>query len=128
MTTHHTDEKKPARGGSLPAQNLAAATGEELDVKIAKIVFGVDGEATKEWPWGVPPFSIDRNWSAAVIGRMLVHHAADKFNSALERRALIWGWEKIERSINIPALIIVLTPDEICNAALEAIQEFHSEE
>ncbi|MFZ7337553.1 hypothetical protein ACLS0R_14990 [Comamonas jiangduensis] len=130
MTTHHTDEKKPAdAGGRLEAQaskpTLCDDAATELDVQIAQLVFGVDSSATQVWPWGVPPFSTDRNWCAAVVGRMLAHQAASEFDTELERRALLWGWKNDGEKKNIPALILVLTPDEICNAALDAIQQFH---
>ena len=132
MTTHHTDEKKPALGGRLQAQHLATASAgyaeADLDAQIAKVVFGLDSAAVQAWPWGVPPFSTERNWAAAVVGRMLAHEAASEFDAELERRALLWGWKNDRKNKNIPALILVLTPDEICKAALDAIQQFHCEE
>ena len=97
MTTHHTDEKKPAQGGRLQAQHLATASAgyaeADLDAQIAKVVFGLDSAAVQAWPWGVPPFSTERNWAAAVVGRMLAHEAASEFDAELERRALLWGWK-----------------------------------
>lgn len=100
--------------------------GEELDSRIAEEVFGVSRAAIDGWPWGVPAFSSDRRWSADVIGKMLVHPALALFDAELERVALRWGWMKNPGHGGPSALVLVLTPDEICHAALRAIRGYGS--
>lgn len=105
-------------------ERLKPMAGEELDKSIAGEVFGISPTAIDAWPWGVPPFSTDRNCSAAVVAKMLAHPALDQFDTELRRAALRWGWGKRKTHEGPSALVLVLTPDEICRAALRAIHEY----
>lgn len=99
---------------------------EEMDIQIAELVFGLPREQIDAWPWGVPEFSTDRRWSAAVILKMLVHESHHLFNEQLERAAVAWGWKKKPGFCGLDSAILILTPDEICKAALIAIREHNS--
>lgn len=96
---------------------------EELDIEIAKLVFGISIEAVAALPFGVPEFSSDQRWSAAVVGRMLTHDARNIFDEQLERAAIAHGWKSQPEYSGLSTAILVLTPDEICKAALAAIRE-----
>lgn len=100
--------------------------GDDLDLRVAEELFGLSKAAIKEWPWGVPAFSSNRRWSADVIGKMLVHPARELFDVELERSAQHWGWKKTRADEGASVLVLVLTPDEICHAALRAIREYGS--
>lgn len=95
---------------------------DELDVAVAEQVFGVSREIIEAWPWGVPAFSSDRQWSAGVVGCMLAHPARELFDVELERAAIRWGWKAQPEYAGAGALVLVLTPEEICKAALAAIR------
>ncbi|KGH29343.1 hypothetical protein [Comamonas thiooxydans] len=100
---------------------------EELNKQVAEHVYGMTREAIEALPWGVPDFSGDRTWAAGVANRMLRHPkpVLTRFDAALSDAAKAWGWgwgSKPEHQ-GISVLLIVLTPDEICKAALKAIRE-----
>ena len=98
---------------------------EELDKEIAEHVFGIPRSQIDAWPWGVPEFSTDRRWAAAVVGKMLSRGGLTaRFNDHLELASLRWAGMKPD----ISAVVVVLTPDEICQAALMAIRECGSAE
>jgi hypothetical protein len=96
---------------------------EELDIEIAVHVFGVSMEAIAAWPWVVPEFSTDRNYCSQVILRMFAHDARHIFDEKLESAAMALGWKTEPKYNGLGAAILVLTPDEICKAALAAIRE-----
>lgn len=96
---------------------------EELDIAVAQEVFGVPRAVIDAWPWGVPAFSSQRELSSDVVGRMIAHPAREQFDAALESAARKWGWKALPEHSGISAAILVLTPDEICRAALAAIRE-----
>jgi hypothetical protein len=96
---------------------------EQLDVDVARLVFGVSQEAIDAWPWGVPCFSTDRGKAADVVGRMLAHSVREAFEVELENAATQWGWGVKPEYAGAATLLLVLTPDEICRAALKALQQ-----
>lgn len=96
---------------------------ELLDVEIAHQVFGLAREAIAAWPWGAPFFSSDRTAAADVVGRMLARPERQAFEHELEQAARHWGWCSTPDHAGTATLLLVLTPDEICRAALKALQQ-----
>lgn len=98
---------------------------EELNKQVAEHVYGMTREAIAALPWGVPDFSGDRTWAAGVANRMLrqPRPVLSRFDAALSEAAKAWGWESKPEHQGISVPLIVLTPDEICKAALKAIRE-----
>lgn len=96
---------------------------ELLDIEIAHQVFGLSREAIDAWPWGAPFFSSDRTAAADVVGRMLTGPDRQAFEHELEQAARHWGWGSTPDHAGTATLLLVLTPDEICRAALKALQQ-----
>lgn len=94
---------------------------EELNKLIAEHVFGVQRKAIEDWPWGVPDFSGDRRWAAAVATRMLTHPSSTQFDAELQRAAQVWGYGATIARSGPATMLVVLTPEEICQAALAVI-------
>lgn len=98
---------------------------EELNKQVAEHVYGMTRQAIEALPWGVPDFSGDRTWAAGVANRMLRQPlpVLSRFDAALSEAAKAWGWGSKHEHQGISVPLIVLTPDEICKAALKAIRE-----
>ncbi len=98
---------------------------EELNKQVAEHVYGMTREAIEALPWGVPDFSGDRTWAAGVANRMLRHPkpVLTRFDAALSDAAKAWGWGSKPEHQEISVMLIVLTPDEICRAALKAVDD-----
>lgn len=96
---------------------------ELLDIEIAHQVFGLSREAIDAWPWGAPFFSSDRTAAADVVGHMLTGPDRQAFEQELEQAARHWGWGSTTDHAGTATLLLVLTPDEICRAALKALQQ-----
>jgi hypothetical protein len=91
---------------------------EELDEAIARDVFCLPQEQIDAWPWGVPAFSVDRNFAAGVAARLW---AFDHLRIAFEHKLRA----RVPRQHGgIVECLFVCTPGDICNAALETIREF----
>ena len=97
---------------------------EDLNKQVAEHVYGMTRQAIEALPWGVPDFSGDRTWAAGVANRMLRQPlpVLSRFDAALSDAAKAWGWGSKPEHQGISVLLIVLTADEICKAALKAIR------
>jgi hypothetical protein len=102
---------------------LGFSDSTEIDMAIAKLVFGLSQAQIDAWPWGIPAFSTDRHCSADVVARMAIEPQGRLFNEIITRRA-----EEIAPRAALPSLIVVLSPDEICLAAVSACLGYGREE
>jgi hypothetical protein len=93
---------------------------EELDIEIAVHVFGVSRDAVEAWPWPIPGFSSDRRWSAAVVTEMWSRNNSE--TKVFERKLRTLA-DACKLNGGLAELMVVNTPDEICKAAITAVQE-----
>jgi hypothetical protein len=90
---------------------------EELDIEVARDVFGLSQQQIDTWPFGVPAFSSDRSAAAQVICRLWPSDVRPIFEKHLEARLpRLHG--------GLAETVMVATPDEICRAALSAVREY----
>ena len=88
----------------------------DLDFDVCKFVFKIDPE---EYKWGVPFFSSDRNAAAIVNTEMAFRdgNTKDEYEKAL--KIIVSKCDGNGTSISL----MVLTPDEICKAAVMVCQK-----
>lgn len=97
----------------------------ELERAVAIEVFGLTAAQVDAWPWGPPPFSTQRDWAAAVLVHTLAHPGPGvraRFDAELAEAAMRWGWRRSPDQEGPGTLALLLTPDEICMAALKAVR------
>lgn len=93
---------------------------EDRNIDIARKIFGIANEILDAWPWGVPEFSSDRRWSAAVVTAMW--SKPDNVRLEFERQMLELA-ARMKLKGGLVEAMVVNTPDEICKAALTALAE-----
>ncbi len=90
-----------------------------LNFDIAHEVFGISEDTLDNWLWPIPDFAETRNDAMRVVCKMWSKkHLRLLFESNLEAAAKRLGWKKKPEQAGIATLMMVLTPDEICKAAL----------
>jgi hypothetical protein len=91
----------------------------DLDFTIAREVFNVEPD---KFRWGVPFFSVDRNAAAMVNTEMAFrkNKTRELYELELMRIAHKRGWEINADFCGLAILIMLLLPEEICNAAIIA--------
>lgn len=93
---------------------------EALNEAVAVEIFGVDQDALKRWRWPLPDFATDRGWSAAVVSEL--GGRDDPVRLAFERNLTEFADFMRVKGGFVEAMIL-LTPDEICRAALKAVRQ-----
>lgn len=104
--------------------------GADMDRAIALEVFHLPAAVMKAWLWPLPEFSSDRGASMRVVQELMFDalRYGPRLGAHLLRAARALGYaEDAERFGIIPMLLTVLTPDEICKAALLTVREASAE-
>ena len=91
---------------------------EDLNRAIAKIFYSLTEEELNYYPWPIPEFVSDRNWSQAILTN--IWSSSNEVRNTFENLFIDYAEKNKVKGGLIESMVVVL-PKQICRLALKAI-------